>query len=535
MNYFHRRKPRKRLEALVHHARGLRHMREDVMSADDLTALDADIRAAEAARRAGDEPAMAAADQALGERLTALTPPCSMPDWRENFEVLVVALGVAMAFRAYFYQPFQIPTGSMQPTLYGISSYEQDAARRCDQPLVKGPNWLITGEWFSRMETRRAGKLAVLWNDDRVPGYTTVVSGRWPGDLPPDEFYRKESMPTRKLAALGGRLGLGFLDRGVDFFFLPNDVMYRHAGVYRSGYVPPAGAQAQVAEVLRKDELYLRAAAAENADAETRVYALRSVYPLVVTVANWTRGGQLDEISQATVVRAYEVCEAMRRGRVVDAVQQQRACAALLPIFRAWSAAATSGGAALPWFPLLSGCGVELPPGQLLWSGVVTEGDFVFVNRWAWNFRLPQRGEVMVFSTKDIRGLPEGTHYIKRMCGLPGETLSLHDPELWINGKAVYEPHTISRIARQEQLAPWAPPYAGYHAVGAVDPLRFPRALRTPEDSMPLATDEYFAMGDNTRNSLDGRYWGPVPRRNLLGPAAMVYWPFTSKRWGRIE
>ena len=528
MNYFQRRKRRKQLHALAHHARGLRNMREDLLSAADLANLDAAIHAAELARLGSDETAMTEAEQALGARIDALTPHCSAPGWRENFEVLVVALGVAMAFRAYFYQPFQIPTGSMQPTLYGISSRELDAPQTFDAPVLKAAKWLVTGEWFSRTATRRAGKIAVLWGDDRVPGYTTVVCGNWPGAWPSDEVCPKDSVVTRSLYALGGRLGL--LDRGYDVYFLPNDVAARHAGVYRAGFLPPAAVQAQVSETLRKNARWLQRAAADNADAEARTFALQNAFPVVFTVANWSRDGhgQLDEATQQAVLGAYQVCDVVRHGRTVDRAQAQRVCSRLERIFTDWADAAAAGSSAIPWFPLLSGCGVECPAGQLLWSGVVTEGDFVFVNRWAWNFRLPRRGEVMVFSTSNIRGLMQGTHFIKRMCGLPNETLSIHPPELWIDGKAVYEPHAIARVARREQLAPWALPYAGYRVAPE-------GILRSPDDSIKLAADEYFAMGDNTANSLDGRYWGPVPRRNLLGPGAMVYWPFTSKRWGRIE
>ena len=46
--------------------------------------------------------------------------------------------------------------------------------------------------------------------------------------------------------------------------------------------------------------------------------------------------------------------------------------------------------------------------------------------------------------------------------------------------------------------------------------------------------DAYLPMGDNTRSSYDGRYWGPVPRTQMLGPAACVYWP-VSERWGRMK
>lgn len=531
MTFWQLRKQNKRLKALMHHARTLRHMREDVLPAADLAGLDADLQAAEQACGGGDEQALTAVDQALSARIEAFTPPCSLPEWRENFEVLVVALGVAMAFRAYFYQPFQIPTGSMQPTLYGISSREQAEPRAFDKPLFKIPNWLITGEWFKRIETRQAGKIAVLWGDDREPGCTTVVSGRWSGAMPPPEIVQKDSALSRALAALGGWIGLG---REYEVQFVPNDVTGRHAGIYRLDYRPPAPVQVQVVEALRKDALWLKAAAGEHADAETRTTALQTVYPVVFTIANWSRGGHLDAPALQAVMQAYEVCEIRKQGRMLPAASEQQVCRALYNIFGQWTAEVAAGTTAIPWLPLVSGCGVELPAGQVIWSGVVTSGDFLFVNRWSWNFRLPRRGEVMVFSTQDIESLPQGTHYIKRMCGLPGETLSIHPPEFWINGKPVTEPHAIGRVARKEQLAPWAPPYAGYRLADNATAI-FSRALRTSDDSIHLADDEYFAMGDNTPNSQDSRYWGPVPRRNLLGPAAVVYWPFMSKRWGQIE
>ena len=61
------------------------------------------------------------------------------------------------------------------------------------------------------------------------------------------------------------------------------------------------------------------------------------------------------------------------------------------------------------------------------------------------------------------------------------------------------------------------------------------RFLGSEDDVVKLAGDQYFAMGDNSFNSLDSRYWGPVPEHNLLGPATVVYWPFTSHRIGFIR
>jgi len=85
MNFWQRRKRRKQLHALVHHARGLRHMREDVLPAADLASLDAALQAAKKACTGADASAMSEAGKVLGERIDALTPPCSLPEWRENF------------------------------------------------------------------------------------------------------------------------------------------------------------------------------------------------------------------------------------------------------------------------------------------------------------------------------------------------------------------------------------------------------------------------------------------------------------------
>ena len=76
------------------------------------------------------------------------------------------------------------------------------------------------------------------------------------------------------------------------------------------------------------------------------------------------------------------------------------------------------------------------------------------------------------------------------------------------------------------------PAYAGYRNVddeGMPQPHK-PGFLETAEDAIELG-DEYLPMGDNTFSSFDGRYWGPVPRTQMLGPAACVYWPL-SVRWG---
>ena len=91
--------------------------------------------------------------------------------------------------------------------------------------------------------------------------------------------------------------------------------------------------------------------------------------------------------------------------------------------------------------------------GDVLWSGRIVSGDFLFVNRWLWNFRHPRRGEVMVFSTNGINGLQQGTHYIKRMCGVPNERLTIKAPQIYSNDEPIVSPAILGKIARKEKLA----------------------------------------------------------------------------------
>ncbi|MCB1210405.1 MAG: signal peptidase I [Verrucomicrobiales bacterium] len=174
---------------------------------------------------------------------------------------------------------------------------------------------------------------------------------------------------------------------------------------------------------------------------------------------------------------------------------------------------------------VVSGEPPMIKEGQLLARGTMHSGDHVLVNKFAYHFRQPTRGEVFVFTTKHISyieaSIPkeEGSqHYIKRLAGVPGDKLQVMPPKLFINGKEAEEPG-FKRVMQGTEEKP-VDGYRGYTGVGRTN--------------VELGEHEYFAMGDNSPNSSDSRYWGTVPEQNLVGCALFCYWPLT-KHWGLIR
>jgi len=162
--------------------------------------------------------------------------------------------------------------------------------------------------------------------------------------------------------------------------------------------------------------------------------------------------------------------------------------------------------------------------GEIIARGSVDTGDQVFVDKCSYNFVKPHRGDVFVFRTKHIFGIREDPQagspfYIKRLAGLPGDTLRIDPPLLYINGK-IAQGFGFARVMSTK------PPYRGY-ALGR-------DYLAQPKSSFTVPEHEYFALGDNSYNSYDSRYWGPVPDENLVGRGLFVYWPF-DEHWGLIR
>jgi len=162
-------------------------------------------------------------------------------------------------------------------------------------------------------------------------------------------------------------------------------------------------------------------------------------------------------------------------------------------------------------------------------------GDHLFVDRLTYNFRRPQRGEIIVFETDGIERMARnqwGQFYIKRLVALGGEHVRISDDRhLIINDtkltaatphfENVYSKEALSRPPEDSQ-------YSG-HVNGTI------ARQYSPYDLCPLFPDEshefvvqpnhYMVMGDNTMNSSDSRTWGDFPREKVIGKAFCIYWP----------
>jgi signal peptidase I len=162
--------------------------------------------------------------------------------------------------------------------------------------------------------------------------------------------------------------------------------------------------------------------------------------------------------------------------------------------------------------------------GEVIARGAIDTGDQVFVDKCSYNFVKPRNGDVFVFRTNNIPGIREDPiagppFYIKRLAGLPGDQLRIDPPFLYINDKKA-QGYGFERVMSAR------PPYRGY-APGH-------EYLSKPDLTYTVPRDGYFAMGDNSYNSYDSRYWGPVPVENLVGRGLFVYWPFFP-HWGLIR
>ena len=167
-------------------------------------------------------------------------------------------------------------------------------------------------------------------------------------------------------------------------------------------------------------------------------------------------------------------------------------------------------------------------------KGYISLGDHLFVERFSVYLTPLKRGDVIVFTTEDLYDennepvVNGGFFYIKRLAALPGDTIKIVDNQLWVKPKNADGFQKIQDIAE-----PFKKVYSGmggYH--GHVSQMGTGPFANQTEYTVP--ENCYFMLGDNSRFSKDSRFFGAVPRRNIMGRAFLVFWPF-SRRAGLVD
>jgi signal peptidase I len=161
-------------------------------------------------------------------------------------------------------------------------------------------------------------------------------------------------------------------------------------------------------------------------------------------------------------------------------------------------------------------------------------GDHVFVDRltplgkgtmsWLLPYRDLRRGDTAVFLTPNPT--QQGTYLVKRIIGVPGDRIRLHDGWVYLNGVRQAEPYLAPRRGDHNEYRDEFP--AGFmYGIGEMAP-GWPSTLASSihNGEVVVPPDHYFAMGDNRDNSLDSRYWGFVPKENVIGRPLVVFWSF---------
>lgn len=154
-------------------------------------------------------------------------------------------------------------------------------------------------------------------------------------------------------------------------------------------------------------------------------------------------------------------------------------------------------------------------------------GDHIFVDRMTYHFCKPKRGDVVVFQTQFMRDRgydPRGSFYIKRAVAIANDHVELMPPHLLVNGEILDDRPAFKRIYSL------ADNYHGYTFPDGITAQYLNRTTRVRD----VPANSVLAFGDNSRSSLDSRFWGAVPVESIIGRAVFVYWPFT-KRFGRID
>lgn len=142
-----------------------------------------------------------------------------------------------------------------------------------------------------------------------------------------------------------------------------------------------------------------------------------------------------------------------------------------------------------------------IPSGSML--PTLQINDRLIIDKVSYHFNQPDRGDIVVFQpTEELRQQNFKDAFIKRIIGLPGDTVEVKDDTVFVNGEALSENYLQDYPDYQ-----WGP------------------------ETVP--EDQYLVLGDNRNNSYDSHYWGFVPRGNIIGRAVVRFWPLN--RLGGVE
>jgi len=192
----------------------------------------------------------------------------------------------------------------------------------------------------------------------------------------------------------------------------------------------------------------------------------------------------------------------------------------------------------------------RIPSGSM--ENTLLIGDFLFVNKALYGaeipftgvrlpaFRDPRRNDLVIFQSVEEAHLT----VVKRLIGMPGDTLAMDDNRLQVNGKAADEPWVIRTDPLSDHEDPKMRGWQVRYLTRDRDP-RFYRPTLKNWGPIVVPPDSFFVMGDNRDNSYDSRYWGFLGRDRIRGRPLIVYFSYdpdgvlplpmiTAVRWGRL-
>jgi signal peptidase I len=190
----------------------------------------------------------------------------------------------------------------------------------------------------------------------------------------------------------------------------------------------------------------------------------------------------------------------------------------------------------------------EIPSSSM--ENTLLIGDHVFVNRiqfapktsWVgplFPYRDPRHGEIVVFLHPDVQRYG-GTYVVKRIIGVPGDRIHLRNGVVYRNGEALDEPYVLHdqdhpSDSYRNSFPARSPSYEDDLSADWSTDL----ASHIDGEDLVVPPNNFFAMGDHRGVSMDSRYWGFIPRANLIGRPMFIYWSFetpegqyTKTSWG---